>query len=64
MAKLIEFHIPESHKSRAHWVPPRLRGRVIDFEARSELLNRRFLERARVVSTLSRSGSSQAAGSS
>jgi len=64
MAKLIEFYIPESHKSQAHWVPPRLRGRVIDFESRSEFLNGKFLERVRVVSTLSRTATSQAAGSS
>lgn len=61
MAKLIEFYIPQSHKSQAHWVPPRLRGRVIDFEERSESLNRRLLGQVRVVSTLSRSASSQAA---
>ncbi|HWC16461.1 MAG TPA: hypothetical protein VG498_05580 [Terriglobales bacterium] len=58
MAKVIEFYIPQNHKSQAHWVPPRLRGRVIDFEARSEFLNRRLLERVQVVSTLSRTATS------
>jgi len=54
MAKIIEFYIPTKHKSQEHWVPPRLRGRVIDFHARSEYLHRMFEERLRVVSTLSR----------
>lgn len=56
MAKLIEFHIPPNHKSREHWVPERLRGRIIDFRARAEFLQRMFSERVRVVSTLSRTG--------
>ena len=54
MAKIIEFYVPQNHKSQEHWVPPRLRGRVIDFQARSELLNRMFQQRLQVVSTLSR----------
>jgi hypothetical protein len=56
MAKLIEFYIPQKHKSRERWVPPRLRGRVVAFEVRSEDLNRLFSERVRVVSRLSRTG--------
>ncbi len=55
MAKIIEFHIPLNHKSRGHWIPPRLRGRVIDFHARAGFLKRMFEERLRVVSTLTRS---------
>ena len=58
MAKIIEFHIPQHHKSQARWVPPRLRGRVLDFQARSEVLNRMFHDRLRVVSTLSRTATS------
>ena len=54
MAKIIEFHVPPNFKNQEHWVPPRLRGRVIDFQARSEYLQRMFEERVRVVSTLSR----------
>ena len=54
MAKIIEFHVPLTYKSVEHWVPPRLRGRMIDFQARSEYLQRMFEERLRVVSTLSR----------
>lgn len=54
MAKIIEFQVPPNHKSVEHWVPPRLRGRMIDFQARSEYLQRMFEERLRVVSTLSR----------
>ena len=56
MAKLIEFYIPQNHKTREHWVPARLRGRVIDFHVRAEFLNRMFVERVRVVSKLSRTG--------
>jgi len=56
MAKLIEFYIPPSHKSRERWVPARLRGRVINFRARAEFLNHTFSQRVRVVSTLSRTG--------
>jgi hypothetical protein len=54
MAKIIAFYVPPNHKSREHWVPPRLRGRVIDFQPRSEYLQRVFEERLRVISTLSR----------
>lgn len=56
MAKIIEFYVPQNCKSPAHWVPERLRGRVVDFQARSEFLNRMLLQRLRVVSTLSRTG--------
>ena len=55
MAKMITFYVPQKHKPSEHWVPPRLRGRVIDFQARSEFLHRMYEERLRVVSTLSRS---------
>jgi len=54
MAKLIEFHIPPNHKSQERWVPARLRGRIIDFQARADYLSRRFAQRVRLVSTLSR----------
>lgn len=54
MAKIIAFYVPPNHKSQEHWVPPRLRGRVIDFQSRSEYLQRMYEERLRVVSTLSR----------
>ncbi|PYY02597.1 MAG: hypothetical protein DMG64_11170 [Acidobacteria bacterium] len=54
MAKLIEFRIPPSYKSRGHWVPERLRGRVLDFRTRADDLNRAFSQRVREVSTLSR----------
>ena len=56
MAKLIEFHVPPNHKSRERWVPERLRGRIIDFQERAEFLQRMFLQRVRVISTLSRTG--------
>jgi hypothetical protein len=56
MAKVIEFYTPQNHKSRQHWVPERLRGRIIDFQARAEFLNRMFEQRVRVVSKLSRTG--------
>jgi len=56
MAKLIEFYVPQNHKSRERWVPAMLRGRVIDFRARAEFLQRMFMQRVRVVSTLSRTG--------
>lgn len=56
MAKLIEFYVPQNHKSREHWVPVRLRGRIINFQTRAEFLDRMFAERVRVVSKLSRTG--------
>ena len=56
MAKVIEFYVPQNYKRHEHWVPKRLRGRVIDFQARSEFLNGMLLQRLRVVSTLSRTG--------
>ncbi|GEM_PF-2946542 len=54
MAKIIEFYVPPNHKSRECWVPPRLRGRVIDFQMRSDFLHRMFEQSLRVVATLSR----------
>jgi hypothetical protein len=54
MAKIIEYYVPSNHKNQEHWVPPRLRGRVIDFQSRFEYLQRMYEERLRVVSTLSR----------
>ena len=54
MAKIIEFYVPPTHKGRERWVPPRLRGRVIDFQARSEFLRRMLEQSVRVISTLSR----------
>jgi len=54
MAKIIEYYVPSNHKSQEHWVPPRLRGRVLDFQSRFEYLQRIYEERLRVVSTLSR----------
>jgi hypothetical protein len=55
MAKLIRFHVPETHTRQEHWVPPRLRGRVIAFEPRT--MRQLFLKRIQVVSTLSRTAS-------
>lgn len=55
MAKIIAFYVPPNHKNQEHWVPPRLRGRILDFQARSEHMHRIYEERLRVVSTLSRS---------
>jgi hypothetical protein len=31
MAKIIEFYIPSRYRSRVAWVPPRKRGKVIEF---------------------------------
>ena len=34
MAKVIEYHIPESfRKKREKWIPPDQRGRIIQFPA-------------------------------
>ena len=54
MAKIIEFYVPLNYKNQEHWVPPRLRGRVIDFQERAEYLHSMYEERLRVVSKLSR----------
>ena len=31
MARLIEFYIPESFRRKVKWVPPGLRGKLIEF---------------------------------
>lgn len=51
MARVIEFHIPQNYRSLGHWVPPRLRGRIIEFE--DKMRDRMFLKRVQIVSTLS-----------
>ena len=31
MAKVIEFYVPSIFRKRARWIPPELRGKVIEF---------------------------------
>ena len=33
MAKVIEFHIPNRYYKNAAWVPPKERGKVIEFRS-------------------------------
>jgi hypothetical protein len=31
MAKVIKFYIPDCFKSKARWIPPEQRGKVLEF---------------------------------
>lgn len=31
MAKVIEFHVPDRFRKKVKWVPPTLRGKVLEF---------------------------------
>jgi hypothetical protein len=31
MAKIVEFYVPSKFRNKATWVPPRRRGKVIEF---------------------------------
>jgi hypothetical protein len=35
VAKIVEFYVPVNFPRRAEWVPPRLRGKIIEFAKKS-----------------------------
>ena len=59
MAKVIEFYVPDKFRRRSKWIPPKQRGKVIQFPALQEVSVRCEVSRG-WATTLTRSGGSKA----